>query len=159
VDRPRAADRRGESATGAPLCEVSAGTRSTSIWPWRCQRSFRLARGAAKRRATAWRSWRRTAGSGRELEKFSLLDTCAWANDHRHGDHRCARRRRGISRTSAKLIDKIDGTVTSTGRRCVHYILREPLGRVGLHRAVELSLVDGCMEGRAGARAGNSVVF
>ena len=51
-------------ATGAPLCEVSAGT-AADIDARRRSRQAQLLRrgsGAARRRASAWRSWPPTAG-------------------------------------------------------------------------------------------------
>ena len=101
----RDASRSSIPRTGKPLCEVSAGTvRRRSTWRWpRRSAALRRAYGAAWRRANAWR---RAASFATLIEanaeRFALLDTlCMGKPITRHADHRHARRRRPISRSSA----------------------------------------------------------
>jgi len=50
-----------------------------------------------------------------------------------------------------ELIDKIDGAVTLHRRGCISLHSARALRGGRLHRAVELSPLDGCLEGRAGS--------
>src|ERR1035438_5135792 len=121
-------------ATGALLCEVSAGTAA----------DIDLAVASAKR-SFASRIWSRKAPRDRmaimaaysrlleeNTEKFSLLDTLCMGKpitDMVTIDVPAAARNFAYF---GELIDKIDGMVTSTAADAFHYILREPLGVVGL---------------------------
>ncbi len=120
-------------ATGKPLCEVSAGTAA----------DIDLAVASAKR-SFASRVWSRKAPRDRMAvmaaysrlleennETFSLLDTLCMGKpitDMVTIDVPAAARNFAYF---GELIDKIDGSVTSTAADAFHYILREPLGVVG----------------------------
>jgi len=120
-------------ATGAPLCEVSAGTAA----------DIDVAVASAKR-SFASRVWSRKAPRDRmavmaaysqlleeNVEKFSLLDTLCMGKpitDMVTIDVPSAARNFAYF---GELIDKMDGTVTATAADAFHYILREPLGVVG----------------------------
>jgi gamma-glutamyl-gamma-aminobutyraldehyde dehydrogenase len=120
-------------ATGAPLCEVSAGTKE----------DIDLAVAAAKKAFYA-RVWSRKAPRDRmavmaafarlieeNTERFALLDTLCMGKpitDMVTIDVPSAAKNFTYF---GELIDKIDGQVTATAQDAFHYILREPLGVVG----------------------------
>jgi gamma-glutamyl-gamma-aminobutyraldehyde dehydrogenase len=105
----------------------------TSTWPSQPPSAASTrGSGAARRRASAWRSCRPTAGFWKQnVEKFSILDTLCMGKpitDMVTIDVPSAARNFAYF---GELIDKIDGAVTSTAADAFHYILREPLGVVG----------------------------
>ena len=142
-------------ATGAPLCEVSAGSCRRHRRGRRGRQAQLLTRGsgAARRRASAWRSWRPIAGFWKQnVEKFSIARyTVHGQADHRHGDHRCA-----VGGAQFRVFRRVDRQDRRRGdvhrRRCVSLHFARAARRGRLHRAVELSSADGRLEGRAGPR-------
>ena len=148
-------------ATGAPLCEVSAGTAA----------DIDLAVAAAKRSFAA-RVWSRKAPRERmavmaaysrlieqNTEKFALLDTLCMGkpiNDMVTIDVPSAAR---TFEYFGELIDKIDGTVTATAADAFHYILREPLGVVGCIVPWNYPLLMASWKVAPALAAGNSVVL
>jgi gamma-glutamyl-gamma-aminobutyraldehyde dehydrogenase len=148
-------------ATGAPLCEVSAGTAA----------DIDLAVAAAKR-SFASRVWSRKAPRDRmaimaaysrlleeNTEKFSLLDTLCMGKpitDMVTIDVPSAARNFAYF---GELIDKIDGMVTSTAADAFHYILREPLGVVGCIVPWNYPLLMAAWKVAPALAAGNSVVL
>jgi gamma-glutamyl-gamma-aminobutyraldehyde dehydrogenase len=148
-------------ATGAPLCEVSAGTSA----------DIDLAVASAKR-TVASRVWSRKAPRDRmavlaafarlideNTERFSLLDTLCMGKpitDMVTIDVP------GSAKTFAyfgELIDKIEGTVTATAQDAFHYILREPLGVVGCIVPWNYPLMMASWKVAPALAAGNSVVL
>jgi acyl-CoA reductase-like NAD-dependent aldehyde dehydrogenase len=148
-------------ATGAPLCEVSAGTAA----------DIDLAVAAAKR-SFASRVWSRKAPRDRMAimaaysrlleennEKFSLLDTLCMGKpitDMVTIDVPAAARNFAYF---GELIDKIDGMVTATAADAFHYILREPLGVVGCIVPWNYPLLMAAWKVAPALAAGNSVVL
>jgi len=147
--------------TGNPLAEVSAGGGA----------DIDLAVAAAKR-SFGSRVWSRKAPRERmavlanyarlienNAERFSLLDTLCMGKPIRDmvsGDV-------PASATTfayfAELIDKIDGSVTSTAADAFHYILREPLGVVGCIVPWNYPLLMAAWKVAPALAAGNSVVL
>src|ERR1700722_7760763 len=148
-------------ATGAPLCEVSAGTAA----------DIDLGVAAAKR-SFASRVWSRKAPRDRmaimaaysrllleNTEKFSLLDTLCMGkpiNDMVTIDVPAAARNFAYF---GELIDKIDGAVTATAAGAFHYILREPLGVVGCIVPWNYPLLMAAWKVAPALAAGNTVVL
>jgi acyl-CoA reductase-like NAD-dependent aldehyde dehydrogenase len=148
-------------ATGAPLCEVSAGTAA----------DIDLAVAAAKR-SFASRVWSRKvprermavlAAMGRLIqanaERFALLDTLCMGkpiNDMVTIDVPAAALNFAYF---GELIDKIDGAVTATAADAFHYILREPLGVVGCIVPWNYPLLMAAWKVAPALAAGNSVVL
>src|ERR1700722_15223814 len=148
-------------ATGAPLCEVSAGTAA----------DIDLGVAAAKRSFAA-RVWSRKAPRDRmasmaaysrllleNTEKFSLLDTLCMGKpitDMVTIDVPAAARN---FEYFGELIDKIDGMVTATAADAFHYILREPLGVVGCIVPWNYPLLMAAWKVGPALAAGNSVVL
>jgi acyl-CoA reductase-like NAD-dependent aldehyde dehydrogenase len=148
-------------ATGKPLCEVSAGTAA----------DIDLAVAAAKRTFYS-RVWSRKAPRERmdvmaaysrlleqNVETFSLLDTLCMGKpitDMVTIDVPSAARNFAYF---GELIDKIDGTVTSTAADAFHYILREPLGVVGCIVPWNYPLLMAAWKVAPALAAGNSVVL
>jgi acyl-CoA reductase-like NAD-dependent aldehyde dehydrogenase len=148
-------------ATGEPLCEVSAGTKA----------EVDLAVASGKR-AFASRVWSRKAPRERmaimqnyarlirdNSEKFSLLDTLCMGkpiNDMVTIDVPAAARNFDYF---GELIDKIDGSVTSTASDAFHYILKEPLGVVGCIVPWNYPLLMAAWKVAPALAAGNSVVL
>ncbi|HTV96500.1 MAG TPA: aldehyde dehydrogenase family protein [Steroidobacteraceae bacterium] len=148
-------------ATGAPLCEVSAGTKE----------DIDLAVAAAKK-SFASRVWSRKAPRERmavlsafarlledNTERFALLDTLCMGKpitDMVTIDVPSAARNFAYF---AELIDKIDGQVTATAQDAFHYILREPLGVVGCIVPWNYPLLMAAWKVAPALAAGNSVVL
>ena len=148
-------------ATGAPLCEVSAGTRE----------DIDLAVAAAKKAFQA-RVWSRKAPRERmavlaafarlieeHTERFALLDTLCMGKpitDMVTIDVPSAAKNFTYF---AELIDKIDGQVTATAQDAFHYILREPLGVVGSIVPWNYPLLMAAWKVAPALAAGNSVVL
>ena len=148
-------------ATGKPLCEVSAGTAA----------DIDVAVAAAKRTFYS-RVWSRKAPRDRmdvmaaysrllekHVETFSLLDTLCMGKpitDMVTIDVPSAARNFAYF---GELIDKIDGTVTSTAADAFHYILREPLGVVGCIVPWNYPLLMAAWKVAPALAAGNSVVL
>src|ERR1700723_1578388 len=148
-------------ATGAPLCEVSAGTAA----------DIDLAVAAAKKAFYA-RVWSRKAPRDRmavmapfsrlieeNAERFGLLDTLCMGKpitDMVTIDVPAAARNFAYF---GELIDKIDGTVTATAADAFHYILREPLGVVGCIVPWNYPLLMASWKVAPALAAGNSVVL
>ena len=143
-------------ATGAALCEVSAGTKE----------DIDLAVAAASK-AYYSRVWSRKAPRERmavlaafsrlikeNTERFALLDTLVHGQaDHRHGHHR-----RAGGGPEFRLLRRAHRQDRRPGHRhragCLSlHPARAARGR-RLHRAVELSAADGGLEGRAGVGGG-----
>ncbi len=148
-------------ATGAPLCEVSAGTAA----------DVDLAVAAAKRTFAA-RVWSRKAPRERmavlaayarlierNAERFALLDTLCMGkpvSDMINIDVPSAAKNFAYF---GELVDKIDGTVTATAQDAFHYILREPLGVVGCIVPWNYPLLMAAWKVAPALAAGNSVVL
>ncbi|NNM61739.1 MAG: aldehyde dehydrogenase family protein [Steroidobacteraceae bacterium] len=148
-------------ATGKPLCAVSAGEAA----------DVDLAVAAAKR-TVASRVWSRKPPRERmavlaafarlieaNTERFALLDTLCMGKPIRDMV--------GIDVPStvtnfayfSELVDKIEGVVTSTAADAFHYILREPLGVVGLIVPWNYPLLMAAWKVAPALAAGNSVVL
>ncbi len=148
-------------ATGAGLCEVSAGM------PADVDSAV-----AAARRTVASRVWSRMAPRPRmailahharliekNAERFALLATLCMGKpitDMLTIDVPSAVRTFGYF---AELIDKIDGTVTATAADAFHCILREPLGVVGCIVPWNYPLLMAAWKVAPALAAGNSVVL
>jgi gamma-glutamyl-gamma-aminobutyraldehyde dehydrogenase len=148
-------------ATGAPLCEVSAGTKE----------DIDVAVAAAKK-AFYSRVWSRKAPRDRmavmsafarlieeNTERFSLLDTLCMGKpitDMVTIDVPSAAKNFTYF---GELIDKIDGQVTATAQDAFHYILREPLGVVGSIVPWNYPLLMAAWKVAPALAAGNSVVL
>ncbi len=155
-------------ATGAPLCEVSAGTvggyRSGG---GRGQAHLYVAslepHGAARSHGRAGRVRRLIEEN---TERFALLDTLCMGkpiSDMVNIDVPAAAKNFAYF---GELIDKIDGRDRHRGG-CLSLHLARAARRGGLHRAVELSVVDGRLESRScvgggqfgGVEAGRAIAF
>jgi gamma-glutamyl-gamma-aminobutyraldehyde dehydrogenase len=148
-------------ATGAPLCEVSAGTNED------IDRAV-----AAAKRTFYSRVWSRKAPRDRmavlasfsrlieeNAERFALLDTLCMGkpiNDMVNIDVPAAAKNFAYF---GELIDKIDGMVTATAADAFHYILREPLGVVGCIVPWNYPLLMAAWKVAPALAAGNSVVL
>jgi 4-(gamma-glutamylamino)butanal dehydrogenase len=148
-------------ATGAPLCEVSAGTKE----------DIDVAVAAAKKAFYA-RVWSRKAPRERmavmtafarlieeNTERFALLDTLCMGKpitDMVTIDVPAAAKNFTYF---GELIDKIDGQVTATAQDAFHYILREPLGVVGSIVPWNYPLLMSAWKVAPALAAGNSVVL
>ena len=148
-------------ATGAPLCEVSAGTKEDID-----------AAVAAAKRAFHSRVWSRKAPRDRmavlfafarlieeNTERFALLDTLCMGKpitDMVTIDVPAAAKNFTYF---GELIDKIDGQVTATAQDAFHYILREPLGVVGCIVPWNYPLLMAAWKVAPALAAGNSVVL
>ncbi|MEA3151397.1 MAG: 4-(gamma-glutamylamino)butanal dehydrogenase, partial [Gammaproteobacteria bacterium] len=148
-------------ATGAPLCEVSAGTSA----------DIDLAVASAKR-TVASRVWSRMAPRDRmailaryaalidaNAGRFALLDTLCMGkpiSDMVNIDVPSAAKNFAYF---GELIDKIDGAVTATAQDAFHYILREPLGVVGCIVPWNYPLLMAAWKVAPALAAGNSVVL
>jgi gamma-glutamyl-gamma-aminobutyraldehyde dehydrogenase len=148
-------------ATGAALCEASAGSAA----------DIDLAVASAKR-AFASRVWSRKAPRDRmeilatysrlleaNVERFALLDTLCMGkpiNDMVTIDVPAAAKNFAYF---GELVDKIDGTVTATAADAFHYILREPLGVVGCIVPWNYPLLMAAWKVAPALAAGNSVVL
>jgi gamma-glutamyl-gamma-aminobutyraldehyde dehydrogenase len=148
-------------ASGAPLCEVSAGTSE----------DIDLAVAAAKRTFQS-RVWSRMAPRDRmavmaafarlieeNTERFALLDTLCMGKpitDMVTIDVPAAAKNFTYF---GELIDKIDGQVTATAAEAFHYILREPLGVVGSIVPWNYPLLMAAWKVAPALAAGNSVVL
>jgi acyl-CoA reductase-like NAD-dependent aldehyde dehydrogenase len=148
-------------ATGAPLCEVAAGTaQDIDRAVASCRASFRSG------------VWRRMAPRERlailsrlaqlidaNAERFALLDTLCMGKPIR--DMLAADVPAAVQTFSyfAELSDKIDGAVTATASDAFHYILREPLGVVGCIVPWNYPLLMAAWKVAPALAAGNSVVL
>jgi gamma-glutamyl-gamma-aminobutyraldehyde dehydrogenase len=148
-------------ATGAPLCEVSAGTKE----------DIDVAVAAAKK-AFYSRVWSRKAPRDRmavlfafarlieeNTERFALLDTLCMGKpitDMVTIDVPAAAKNFTYF---GELIDKIDGQVTATAQDAFHYILREPLGVVGSIVPWNYPLLMAAWKVAPALAAGNCVVL
>jgi gamma-glutamyl-gamma-aminobutyraldehyde dehydrogenase len=148
-------------ATGAPLCEVSAGTAA----------DVDLAVASGKR-AFAARVWSRMAPRDRmavlaayarlidaNAERFAILDTLCMGkpvSDMVNIDVPSAAKNFAYF---GELVDKIDGSVTATAQDAFHYILREPLGVVGCIVPWNYPLLMAAWKVAPALAAGNSVVL
>ena len=148
-------------ATGAPLCDVSAGTSAD------VDRAV-----AAAKRTFASRVWSRMAPRDRmavlaayarlidqNAERFALLDTLCMGkpiSDMINIDVPSAAKNFAYF---GELVDKIDGTVTATAQDAFHYILREPLGVVGCIVPWNYPLLMAAWKVAPALAAGNSVVL
>ncbi len=148
-------------ATGAPLCEVAAGSaedidRAVAS----CRASFKA--GVWRRMAPRDRLGvlsRLAQLIGANAERFALLDTLCMGKPIRD--------MLGIDVPAAvqtftyfaELSDKIDGAVTATASDAFHYILREPLGVVGCIVPWNYPLLMAAWKVAPALAAGNSVVL
>ena len=148
-------------ATGATLCEVSAGTGAD------IDRAV-----ASAKRAFASRVWSRMAPRDRmsvltdfsrlidaNAERFALLDTLCMGKpimDMANIDVPAAAKNFAFF---GELIDKIDGAVTATAQDAFHCILREPLGVVGCIVPWNYPLLMAAWKVAPALAAGNSVVL
>jgi gamma-glutamyl-gamma-aminobutyraldehyde dehydrogenase len=148
-------------ATGAPLCEVSAGTSA----------DIDLAVAAAKR-TVASRVWSRKAPRDRmavlaafarliddNTERFALLDTLCMGKPITDMVTIDVPSSAKTFAYFGELIDKIEGTVTATAQEAFHYILREPLGVVGCIVPWNYPLMMAAWKVAPALAAGNSVVL
>lgn len=148
-------------ASGAPLCEVSAGTSD----------DIDLAVAAAKRTFLS-RVWSRKAPRERmavlatfsklieqNAQRFGLLDTLCMGKpitDMVTLDVPAAVQNFAYF---GELVDKIDGMVTATAADAFHYILREPLGVIGCIVPWNYPLLMAAWKVAPALAAGNSVVL
>jgi acyl-CoA reductase-like NAD-dependent aldehyde dehydrogenase len=148
-------------ATGAPLCEASAGLSA----------DIDLAVASAKRTVKS-RVWSRMAPRDRmailakyaqlidaNTERFSLLDTLCMGkpiSDMVNIDVPSAAKNFAYF---GELVDKMDGSVTATAQDAFHYILREPLGVVGCIVPWNYPLLMAAWKVAPALAAGNSVVL
>jgi gamma-glutamyl-gamma-aminobutyraldehyde dehydrogenase len=148
-------------ATGAPLCEVSAGTHEDID-----------AAVASGKKAYYSRVWSRKAPRDRmavltafaqliekNAERFALLDTLCMGKpitDMVSIDVPAAAKNFTYF---GELIDKIDGQVTATAQDAFHYIVREPLGVVGSIVPWNYPLLMAAWKVAPALAAGNSVVL
>jgi gamma-glutamyl-gamma-aminobutyraldehyde dehydrogenase len=148
-------------ATGAPLCEVSAGTHEDID-----------AAVASGKKAFYSRVWSRKAPRDRmavltafaqliekNAERFALLDTLCMGKpitDMVSIDVPAAAKNFTYF---GELIDKIDGQVTATAQDAFHYIVREPLGVVGSIVPWNYPLLMAAWKVAPALAAGNSVVL
>jgi len=148
-------------ATGAALCEVSAGTGA----------DVDLAVAAAKRSFAA-RVWSRKAPRERmavlaafsrlieqNSERFALLDTLCMGKPIRDMVSIDVPAAALNFAYFGELCDKIDGAVTATAADAFHYILREPLGVVGCIVPWNYPLLMAAWKVAPALAAGNSVVL
>jgi len=148
-------------ATGAPLCEVSAGTAADiDVAVVSAKRSFASrvwSRKAPRDRMAVMAAYSRLLEEN--VEKFSLLDTLCMGKpitDMVTIDVPSAARNFAYF---GELIDKMDGTVTATAADAFHYILREPLGVVGCIVPWNYPLLMAAWKVAPALAAGNSVVL
>jgi gamma-glutamyl-gamma-aminobutyraldehyde dehydrogenase len=148
-------------ATGAPLCEVSAGTAADiDVAVAAAKRSFYSrvwSRKAPRERMAVMQAYSRLLEQN--VEKFSILDTLCMGKpitDMVTIDVPSAARNFAYF---GELIDKIDGSVTSTAADAFHYILREPLGVVGCIVPWNYPLLMAAWKVAPALAAGNSVVL
>jgi gamma-glutamyl-gamma-aminobutyraldehyde dehydrogenase len=148
-------------ATGAALCEVSAGTHEDID-----------AAVASGKKAFYSRVWSRKAPRDRmavlaafaqliekNAERFALLDTLCMGKpitDMVTIDVPAAAKNFAYF---GELIDKIDGQVTATAQDAFHYIVREPLGVVGSIVPWNYPLLMAAWKVAPALAAGNSVVL
>jgi gamma-glutamyl-gamma-aminobutyraldehyde dehydrogenase len=148
-------------ATGAPLCEVSAGSHEDID-----------AAVASGKKAFYSRVWSRKAPRDRmavltafaqliekNAERFALLDTLCMGKpitDMVSIDVPAAAKNFTYF---GELIDKIDGQVTATAQDAFHYIVREPLGVVGSIVPWNYPLLMAAWKVAPALAAGNSVVL
>jgi gamma-glutamyl-gamma-aminobutyraldehyde dehydrogenase len=148
-------------ATGAPLAEIARGSQS----------DLNVAVAAA-RRAFRSGSWSRQAPRARMavLQRFAdLIEAHAGAfalldaleigkpvSSLTGFDIPCAVTN---LRFAAEAIDKMEGAVTNTAQEAFHYILREPLGVVGLIVPWNYPLMMACWKLGPALATGNSVVL
>ena len=148
-------------ATGAPLCEVAAGTsedidRAVAS----CRKSFKSGvwRTMAPRDRLAVLS-RLAQLIDANAERFALLDSLCMGKPVR--DMLASDVPAAVQTFTyfAELSDKIDGAVTSTAADAFHYILREPLGVVGCIVPWNYPLLMAAWKVAPALAAGNSVVL
>lgn len=148
-------------ATNEALCEVAAGDA----------KDVDLAVASAKR-AFVSRVWSRMAPRDRmailadyarlidaNVERFAILDTLCMGkpiSDMVNIDVPSAAKNFAYF---GELVDKIDGSVTSTAQDAFHYILREPLGVVGCIVPWNYPLLMAAWKVAPALAAGNSVVL
>jgi gamma-glutamyl-gamma-aminobutyraldehyde dehydrogenase len=148
-------------ATGAPLCEVAAGTaEDINRAVASCRKSFK---------AGVWRHMaprdrlavlQRLAGLiEANAERFALLDTLCMGKPVRDMLASDVPAAAQTFAYFAELSDKIDGSVTSTAVDAFHYILREPLGVVGCIVPWNYPLLMASWKVAPALAAGNSVVL
>ncbi|MDE2304082.1 MAG: aldehyde dehydrogenase [Gammaproteobacteria bacterium] len=148
-------------ATGRTFCTVSAGAAG----------DVDLAVAAAKRSFAA-RVWSRKAPRERmavlanyarlleaNAERFALLDTLCMGKPIRDMLSIDIPQAATNFAFFSELIDKIEGTVTSTAADAFHYILREPLGVVGCVVPWNYPLLMAAWKVAPALAAGNSVVL
>jgi acyl-CoA reductase-like NAD-dependent aldehyde dehydrogenase len=148
-------------ATGASLCEASAGTAAdVDAAVTSGKRSFLAriwSRKAPRERMAVMQEFGRLIRAN--TEKFALLDTLCMGKpitDMVTIDVPAAARNFEFF---GELIDKIDGAVTSTAADAFHYILREPLGVVGCVVPWNYPLLMAAWKVAPALAAGNSVVL
>ena len=148
-------------ATNEALCEVSAGLSA----------DIDLAVASGKR-AFLSRVWSRKAPRERmavlasfaklideNVEKFALLDTLCMGKPISDMVNIDVPSSAKCFAYFSELIDKVDGSVTSTAQDAFHYILREPLGVVGCIVPWNYPLLMASWKIAPALAAGNSVVL
>ncbi len=167
IDGEHVAGKKGASftvtnpATGAPLCEVAAGTaEDVNRAVASCKQSFKAGvwRYMAPRDRLAVLS-RLAQLIDANAERFALLDTLCMGKPVR--DMLASDVPAAVQTFAyfAELSDKIDGAVTSTAVDAFHYILREPLGVVGCIVPWNYPLLMASWKVAPALAAGNSVVL
>ena len=148
-------------ATGAPLCEVSAGTvADIDIAVAAAKRSFAShvwSRKAPRERMAVLAEFSRLISAN--TERFALLDTLCMGKPIRDMVTIDVPSAATNFAYFSELIDKIEGVVTATAADAFHYILREPLGVVGCIVPWNYPLLMAAWKVAPALAAGNSVVL
>ncbi len=148
-------------ATGAPLCEMSAGgAADVDAAVASAKRSFAArvwSRKAPRERAAVLGNFARLILEN--TERFALLDTLCMGKPIRDMVTIDVPAAATNFTYFGELIDKIDGAVTATASDAFHYILREPLGVVGCIVPWNYPLLMAAWKVAPALAAGNSVVL
>ena len=148
-------------ASGATLCEVSAGTAADiDLAVASGRRSFAShvwSRKVPRERMAVLAEFSRLIES--HAEQFALLDTLCMGKPIRDMLNIDVPSAATNFAYFGELIDKIDGTVTATAADAFHYILREPLGVVGCIVPWNYPLLMAAWKVAPALAAGNSVVL
>ena len=148
-------------ATGAPLCEVSAGTGADiDIAVAAAKRSFGShvwSRKAPRERMAVLSEFSRLISAN--TERFALLDTLCMGKPIRDMVTIDVPSAAANFAYFSELIDKIEGVVTATAADAFHYILREPLGVVGCIVPWNYPLLMAAWKVAPALAAGNSIVL
>src|SRR5271165_1108583 len=148
-------------ATGAALCEASAGSAAdVDAAVASAKRSFAArvwSRKAPRERAAVLANFARLILAN--TERFALLDTLCMGKPIQDMVTIDVPAAATNFTYFAELVDKIDGAVTATAADAFHYILREPLGVVGCIVPWNYPLLMAAWKVAPALAAGNSVVL